>query len=81
MVSGMMSEGNVVTPYRVYGENAVLDSELIRGFLMGEIGGRTDWAGGSWTPLERGLPNTYTPYGAHYRGMHVDFLKTVRVPK
>ena len=67
MVSSMPIDGNVVTAYRVYGENVVLDSEVVRGFLMGEH------RGGS----VRGLPNTVSPYSpSGERGMAVRFLKT-----
>lgn len=81
MVTNMPFDANVVTPYRVYGENAIVNSELIRGFLMGEVGGHSDAWGGAWRPLERSLPNTYTPYGSGYGGMHVQFFKTIVVPK
>jgi hypothetical protein len=80
MVGGMPIDGNIVTPVRIYGHNAVLNSELIRGFLMGEVGGRSDAWGGTWRKMERALPNTYTPYGSGYGGMSVHFFKTVEVP-
>jgi hypothetical protein len=80
MVRGMPIDGNIVTPVRVYGKNAVLNSELIRGFAMGEVGGHSNAWGGTYRKMERGLPNTYTPYGADYYGMGVHFFKTVVVP-
>lgn len=82
MVGGMpISDNNKVTVLRVYGENIIQNPEMIRGFIMGEIGGRTDAWGGNWRPMERALPDTMTPYGCDYYGMHVRFLKMVAVPR
>jgi hypothetical protein len=80
MVKGMPIDGNIVTPVRVYGKNAVLNSELIRGFLMGEVGGRSDAWGGTYRKMERALPDTFTPFGSDYYGMGVHFFKTIEVP-
>jgi hypothetical protein len=77
MVNGMPFDGATVTVYRVYGENVVLNPDLVRGFLMGEVGGRIDAWGGDWRKAERALPNTFTPYGSDYGGMGMRFLKTI----
>ncbi|MBA4387708.1 MAG: hypothetical protein C0404_06985 [Verrucomicrobia bacterium] len=77
MVQNMPFEGTTVTVYRAYGENVVMNPELIRGLLMGEVGGRTDAYGGDWRGIEQGLPNTVSPYGRPYEGMGVRFLKTI----
>jgi hypothetical protein len=81
MISQMPFEGDIVTPYRVYGKNVVGNSDLIKGFLVGEVGGRSDAWGGRWRKIERAMPNTYTPYGSGYGGVGVHFFKTVEVPK
>jgi hypothetical protein len=77
----MPFEGDIVTPYRVYGQNVAGNSELIKGFLVGEVGGRSDAWGGRWRKIERAMPNTYTPYGSGYGGVGVHFFKTIEVPK
>ena len=79
MVWQMPIAKNIVTPFRAYGGNLAVDTELIRGFLTGEVGGRGKH-GSVWRKIERGVPNTYSPYGSD-RGMHVDFFKAVEVPK
>jgi hypothetical protein len=70
---GMFVEKNRVTPYRVYGANFTMASEMIRSLIMGEFGG--DMGG-----MERSLPDTKTPYyGGSEHGMWVDFAKRVQV--
>jgi hypothetical protein len=80
MIRQLHFEDDIVTPYRVYGENVAGNTELIKGFLVGEVGGRSDAYGGDWRRTERAMPNTYTPYGSGYGGVSVHFFKPVEVP-
>lgn len=79
MVWQMPIRKNVVTPFRAYGRNLATNPELIRSFITGEVGG-IGKHGSVWRSIERGVPNTYSPYGSD-RGMRVDFFKSVEVPK
>jgi hypothetical protein len=81
-VNGMVvNQKNRVVPYRAYGENVTQNPEIIRAFITGEVGGRIDAWGGQWRTLEQSVSNTYTPYGCHYGGMSVRFMKLSEVKK
>ncbi len=80
MVTGMPTVENRVIPYRVSGRDVILNPEIVRGFITGEIGGRSDAYGGDWVAIERSIPNVITPYAAPYHGMSVRFAKVVEVP-
>ena len=81
MIVHMPFDHKIVIPYRVTGEDVAANPELIRGLLMGEFGGRSDAWGGQLRKIELAMPNTHTPYGSDYGGMHVHFFKAVEVPK
>jgi len=80
MVRNMPFDRNEVIPYRVDGRDVAATPELVRGLLMGEMGGRSDAWGGQWRRMELSMPGTHTPYGAGYHGMNVQFFKAVEVP-
>ncbi|MFO7899302.1 MAG: hypothetical protein R6V58_09600 [Planctomycetota bacterium] len=81
MIRAMPFDRDVVTPYRITGEDVAANPELIRGLLLGEFGGTSDAWGGQLRRVELDMPNTHTPYGSPYGGMHVHFFKSVEVPK